>query len=254
MRDVDASPRQPVPSNSKGAQRRRRLARGVATWERDRSLCAERVHRVAQLTLTIADPDPRAAIGRVYRFWRKVRQKWLGTRYFCWLELQRRGAVHYHCVWLNPPPVWRTNLVRWVQAAWGDDRTQVRFKQARTGLQDELNYVLKYTDKMKRKSYQQRYDQVPRELRTFMTQRTEIPVPVLEEHCDKDIYGYSPGYTDHGSYIEPSIYLHSRREHVVPRGGHCSALDKRRLRSLPAARAPGRWRTANRPLEKDGHA
>jgi hypothetical protein len=188
------------------------------------------------LTLTVKEADPAAAIGRVYKFWAKVRQRWLGTRYFCWLELQRRGAVHYHCVWLNPPPVWRANLVAWVDHAWGGGRTQVRFPQAREGLRHELDYALKYADKMKHKAYQQRYDEVPRELRTFMSQRLEIPGKKLDEHRDTDLWDYDSGQQSYDPdlplgwrYRGPSIRYVGTRTHVLPPGARCSALDHRRL-------------------------
>jgi len=226
--------------HSKGAQRRRRLKRGVARWNLDRQLCAEPTRRVATVTLTVRSDEPEAAIGRVYRFLARVRRQWLGTRYFCWLELQRRGAVHYHLVWLNPPSLGRVDLIAWVQRAWGSDRTQVRFKDVRDGLQSELDYVMGYAKKMGRKSYQQRYDEVPRELRTFMSQRLEIPPKELDGHMSRDEYLYVPEATYRGERVPEHLEVVGHVDHVVPPGGRCSALDKRRLRSLPAARAPGR--------------
>lgn len=237
-------------SHSKGAQRRRRLARGVARWDFDRQLCAEPTRVIATVTLTIPEKDPEAAIGRVYAFWARVRRQWLGARYFCWLELQARGAVHYHCVWLNPPHLKRNQLKAWVAKAWGAGRTQVRFAPGRDGLRRELDYALNYTKKMGRKSYQQRYDEVPRELRTFMSQRLEIPPKEVDKHLDQDVWAYRgenvvpiadhPGFTrllpEHLEYI-------GHLEHVVPPGGRCSALEHRRAkRGPPRARNPGMGR------------
>jgi hypothetical protein len=245
----------PIPSRSKGAHRRRRLARGIARWDLDRRSCAEPTRRIATLTLTIPEGDPGAAIGRVYDFWRRVRQQWLGTRYFCWLELQRRGAVHYHAVWVNPPHLKRVNLLAWVDRAWGRGRTQVRFSDGRHGLDREIRYAEKYAKKMGKKAYQQKYDAVPRELRTFMSQRLEIPGVQLDLHRDKDIWRYvpetqtsapgAPGMTElHPAYLSyEGTLLHEASYEI-----RCSILDHRRA---PRVRSP-RWHTppARGPMEK----
>lgn len=239
------------PSHSKGAQRRRRLARGIARWDRDRQLCAEPTRRIATITLTIPEKDPEAAIGRVYDFWRRVRQQWLGTRYFCWLELQERGAVHYHCVWLNPPNLKRVNLIAWVQKAWGGGRTQVRFSDGSPGLKREVEYAVNYAKKMGRKAHQQRYDEVPRELRTFMSQRLEIPGEELDLHCDRDVWQYHGEEVVHlddhrgASYkFDWHLELVAKVEHICPPGARCSALDWRRARASPSFKGhPGATRT-----------
>lgn len=235
IREDRSTGRVSVPSHSKASQRRRRLKRGVARWDFDRQLCAEPTRRICTVTLTVPETDARASIGRVMAFWKKVRQTWLGTRYFCWLELQKEGRIHYHCVWLNPPHLRRVNLLAWVDRAWGAGRTQVRFSDGRAGLQRELDYALKYTDKMTRKAYQQKYDEVPRELRTFMSQRLEIPPRVVDEHLTRDVYEYhaaglqllelKPGHSELVS--EYLVYSHTE-EHAVPPGGRCAALEHRR--------------------------
>lgn len=230
MRTDDPPMTIPLPSHSKGAQRKRRLRRGVERWGHDLELSPEPCRRIARVTLTVADEDPAMVAGHVRRFWAQVRRKWLGTRYFCWLELQRNGRVHYHAVWVNPPHARQVDLLRWVDHAWGRGRTQVRFSDGSAGLRQELEYALSYTKKMGRKSYQQRYDQVPTELRTFMTQRLEIPGPVLDEHQDRDDWVYvrpSPKlWGDH----EPRLRWAYHHEHLVPSSGYCTAIDHRRAR------------------------
>lgn len=250
MRDEVEHRRHVVPSSSRGAQRRRRLARGVARWDFDRLQCAEPTRRVATITLTVDVQDAEAARGWIRTFWRRVRQVELGTRYFAWLELQRSGRIHYHCIWLNPPHRKKRDLVHDVARWWGHGRTQVRFTAARDGLERELDYVIGYTKKMGRKSYQQRYDQVPRELRTFMSQRLEIPPKVVDEHLDQDLYVYRgdelrTGWRELGgegpsssttkvwsTEYKPAVLEYvGRRIHVVPIGGYCSANDYRRVRT-----------------------
>jgi hypothetical protein len=204
-------------SHTRGAYRKRRLGRGTARWDLDRRMCAEPTRRIATLTLTVADADPMAARGRIRDFWAKVRKRWLGTRYFCWLELQRRGAVHYHAVWLNPPHVKRVNLLAWVARAWGVGRTRVRFSDGRGGMERELAYVYGYTKKMGRKAYQQLYDDVPRELRTFMSQRLDVAPDDLDPHLDRWDAEYVGESTYLGRHAPEHLVLRARLVHeVVP--------------------------------------
>jgi len=212
----------------------------VARWDFDRRLCAEPTRRIATITLTVPEADPEAAIGRVYAFWARVRQTWLGTRYFCWLELQRRGAVHYHCIWLNPPHMKRVNLLAWVDKAWGHGRTQVRFSDGHRGIQREVDYAIDYSKKMGRKSYQQRYDDVPSQLRTFMSQRLEIPPTEVDKHLERDVYQYypesvvfDPEKPGQSIYVPEHLELVGKLEHILPAGGRCSALDHRRPKRGP---------------------
>lgn len=220
--------RVPVPSRSKAGQRRRRLARGLARWDHDRQLCAEPTRRIARITLTIPERDPGAAIGRVYRFLAAVRHRWLGTRYFCWLELQQRGAAHYHMIWLNPPSLKRVNLVAWVDRAWGEGRTQVRFSDGRHGLEREIEYAMGYAKKLGKKSYQQRYEEVPSQLRTFMTQRLEVPPAAHDHAIEREVWAYVPADSYRGVYRPAYLEYRGQLVHHVPRGGYCVSLDARR--------------------------
>lgn len=237
MRDESDRVTAPVPPYSRGAARRRRLHRGVELWNADRLLCAERTRRVAFLTFTLADPDARAIYGRMRDFWRKVRQTWLGTRYFCWLELQRNGRIHYHAIWLNPPHQKRANLVAWVAHHWQHGRTQVRFRQVRFGDDGLADYVIDYAKKMGRKSYQQLYDDLPRELRTFMCQRLESDPRELLEHTDHDVWQYRGDNSYRGEYQPPKLVCIGRSVHRVERGQECTLRRSRRgQRGRPRAR------------------
>lgn len=239
-RDLGEVPRIARIDRGKAAQRRRRLDRGLRRWNKDRELCAEPTWRIARVTLTIAERDPVAAIGLVQEFWRRVRQRWVGTRYFCWLELQARGAVHYHCIWLNPPGRSRADIVAWVDKIWPAGRTQVRFSAPGVGLEREMDYALGHAKKMGKKAYQQAYDQVPSQLRTFMSQQLEIEVRALDEHLDHDIWVYRPP-SDREYRLRPGVfqlvdaYMEwvARVEHVLPPGGRCKALDHRRVKRGP---------------------
>lgn len=222
MRGPEGVVRTPVPSRTRTAQRRARLRRGLERWNLDRLECPEPTWRIATVTLTIPEDDPAAAIGRVYKFLAKVRQRWLGTRYFCWLEVQKRGAPHYHMLWLNPPSFAKVNLQAWVARAWGEGRTQVKFKRGREALQHELEYALKHTDKMGKKAYQQRYEDIPSQLRTFMTQRLDYTMDDLDHQLPQQSVRYVPETVYAGQYYPPFLELHGVMEHRVPIGGHCT--------------------------------
>lgn len=228
MREPGAVQRLAVPSRRPSARRKRRLVTGLARWDQDLQLSGEQPRRIATLTFTLPEGDPAAAVGRMYTFLRRVRQQWLGTRYFAWLELQARGAAHYHMVWVNPPVVPHKQMYAWVDRAWGGGRTQYRVHYQHGALQKELEYALSYAKKMGKKAYQQRYDTVPRELRTFMNQRLEFDGRALDEHRDQLIVKYNGGQLQRGVYVEGTIEILGVRVHVIPVAGYCSLREFRR--------------------------
>lgn len=227
----------PLPSPTKGAQRRRRLHRAIERWDQDRGHCAEPTWRIAHVTLTMDTADVQAAYGAIKRFTAAMRQRWLGVRYFAWLELQRSGRVHYELLWLNFPKRSEVDLYQWVDHAWGHGRTSVRRYWDRGAPEKMVDYARSYAKKMGRKSYQQRYDSVPRGLRTSMNQQLEIKGPVLDLHRSMSMYAFHqelverdwtrPGYT---RYTAPWLEYLGELEHTVPIGGRCTAADFRRER------------------------
>jgi hypothetical protein len=239
----------------------------VARWDFDRRLCAEPTWRVAVVTLTVPEGDPAAVIGDVREFLAKVRQRWLGVRYFCWLELQARGAAHYHMVWVNPPNRREVNLLHWVDHAWGRGRTRVRFSGDPNCIQNEVEYAVAHSKKVGRKAYQQRYDDVPRELRTFMSQRLEIPIKDIDLCLGGPIWAYrrpdvTPSRIFPGVFRAVDAYLEliGDREHVVPIGGVCRALEHRRAKRSPPRAPPSSSRSSrtsstppSRASKKEGH-
>lgn len=259
MRRGDVADAYASPSPSKGQYRRRRLYRGVDCWALDVTLCQTRPRRIAYLTFTMDVDDQLAAQGLMRRFWALVRGRWLGTQYFAWLELQANGRVHYQAIWLDPPHRQRVDLLRWVARAWGHGRTQVRFRSPQGGLRAAIDYAKGYAKKMGKKSYQQRYDSVSPTLRTFMTNRLEIPPRELAKHLDRDEWVYrgqasaadlaALGLPNRmrsapGTPLLPVLEKVGHLEHVVPFAGRCSALDHRRgrFRHLPTS-----W---SRPLRR----
>jgi len=185
IREPLAEPQTFSPRTDPAARRRARLARGARCWTLALDWHAVRVRRVAHVTLTYPAGDQAVAQGQAIDFWRRVRQRFPGTRYFCWLELTKRGQVHYHALWLNPPPYWRIDLQRWIKAHHPAGRTRVTFPDKRWDSSSALEYVLDYSKKMGRKAYQQAYENLEVPLRTYMTQRNGWPPAVLGAHLDR---------------------------------------------------------------------
>lgn len=212
------------PVYSKAQARRRRLHRGVEVWDADRRLCAEHTRRVAMITLTLNTDDMQAAHGLARDFWGRVRHRFLGVRYFCWLELQKRGRIHYHALWLNPPGRRRADLVHLVDSWWGHGRTQVRFQDAAWMDRAGVDYVYSYVKKQGSKYYQQQYEDLPREIRTFMSQRLEIPPAYLANHVDADAWAIV--WDQLRPWEKPDFHLElvGRRGCLLSDGGPCANL------------------------------
>lgn len=190
-----------IRNRTSGDRRRARLRRGIDRWHQ--SVCADGrgVRRVAIVTLTIAKPEPLAAQGAIMEFWHSARVAFPGLRYFSWAELQRRGAVHYHAIWLNP--VWRTRgqAVRWIRAHWrhAGITPHVEFKERSWFVDRGRKYVTAYAKKSPplrtasrsgSKGYQQDYDQMPREIRTFQHQVLAHYVADLDAHRTRGVVDY----------------------------------------------------------------
>lgn len=240
--ETGEGPKRQVPlSRSRGHRRYARLVRGGARWLQDVQLCPERVDRVWAITLTTIDKDPEAAYGRAMTFWRRVRQRFLGARYFCWAELQRRGAVHYHAVWLNPPQIGRTRMYRLIDHLWGPGRTQVRAHDAAWLEQKGMGYLLDYAKKKGGKQYQQDYEQLPTGIRVFMNQQLEIPARVLDDHRDRPLFQHRWGGLGRADEWDEYLELTGRIIHAVPEGGYCSAVHYRRRKRVRGRGSGFRW-------------
>jgi hypothetical protein len=217
------------------------------------------------LTFTTTGDWETQAQGRMRKFWDDVRHTWVGTRYFCWAELTLKGQLHYHALWLNPPHQTRVHLTSWVRKHWGDDRAHVSFPHNNHVMTGALEYVKKYVHKMGRKRYQQRYEEMPREFRTFMTQRLEIPPGELLQHLERDIWEYVGESWYANEWIPAHLTCTGRWHHIItkPSGESCrvrsdqdltscsARLHRRRLRRPlwwhHPERAPGRRARANHP-------
>ena len=248
---------------SKTLGRKRRLGRGVDRWTRDvstswRAPGARRVPaaggdkspgpkirkpgEVALILLT-NQPTLESAYGAARNFWKRCRDRWGELTYFCWMELTREGLPHYHAILVNPPRGWWSREVKAdLEQYWGNRFVKCKRRDAAWFSRAAGAYVGSYAKKFGTKDYQQDYDDVPRELRTFMCNRLEHPVAELEQHEDHWKGRYVPEtYSRETQMVDPPhLELDTRVKHV---GGPCTlryvtksaSLARRRQRSEAAA-------------------
>jgi hypothetical protein len=188
-----------IKERSRGERRRRSLRRGIDLWHVDTSANLRARARVALIALTVAADDPMVARGAIRDFWHAFRDKYGRSPYFSWAELQHRGAIHYHAIIADSPWKRRRDAVRWIQAHWKLATIQPSYETrdrawfiARAG-----DYVKAYAKEKWRpylnqgtpgrvdKSYQQDYDQLPREIRTWECARLSHRVREVMQHTDR---------------------------------------------------------------------
>lgn len=186
------------PDRSRAAGRRRRLKRGIERWHRDVLWRDDRVHAVYRITLTFTSDQVDAAAGAIRALWHAYRRVDSQPTYFAWLELQRRGAPHYHILLIDKGepgvprrPLWRfeRDLRRWFTQHWKQHarlQPDIKREEWRWFADRAAKYVTAYAKKIGGKRYQQDYENVPRELRTFVNDRLLVP---LSEHAKHETRG-----------------------------------------------------------------
>lgn len=221
---------------AKGYARVYRLHRGYDRWVQNSKLMHGTVRRVLTLTLTCRDNDPLVAQNQLRRFFDAVATRWGPQERFAWLEFQRRGAAHYHVTWLNPPNLWEGFTTAWIRQTWGLGHVTARYKPAAWWRDRAADYVRSYVKKNGRKSYQQDYEDAPRQLRTFACQRLAFPVTDLDRHRRRALVRIE--YRREGWYLveRPHLMHYGWLDHSTGFGSDCD------LRSVAPARSPPKRR------------
>ena len=207
---------------SRGERRRRSLRRGIDLWLADAHARARTRRPVLLLALTFADADPLAARGAIVYFWQQFRKAFGKRFYFSWAELQAREAVHYHALIYDPPWTLRRHARRWVEAHWPHARIQpsVDFRDNTWWMSKAGSYVKAYAKgKQSRaspgKAYQQDYDLLPREIRTWECNRLGHTVKELANHTDRAIVVNTNPFAP-WSIKRLHYWLIARGEHTTP--------------------------------------
>lgn len=194
------------------------------------------------LVLLTGQPDLETAYGAARQFWMRARDRWGDLTYFCWLELTQAGAPHYHALVVNPPPGFYSRETKaWLEWAWGNRFVKLKKRDADWFERQAGAYVGQYAKKFGHKDYQQDYDEVPRELRTFMSNRTAHPLEELREHESKWLAVYIGDQVDAATHsvVEPYIRLDGRDVHHCAPGGlrHVTKSEDFRRRGKPLREA-----------------
>jgi hypothetical protein len=254
-----------VGRSSRGERRRRNLRRGIDRWHQD-VLLAARPRYVWRVALTFTSDDPLAARGKIRDFWKLLRDQVPGIRYFSWAELQHRGALHYHALIVDPPWSLEREARRWLTDhwPWSGIQPDVHRETGRWFRRRGGRYVKAYAKKPRPsiktgngpaapaprsaaagdrpdKSYQQDYDELPREIRTFQCSRLAHFVQELDGHRERVeiAWIYDP---DPVTGRIATGWVLARVAHTsAPRG--CSLRKKKRAPSAPTpgpfTRRPG---------------
>jgi hypothetical protein len=219
MRDaVEASIRIDA-HGSRAAGRRRRLSRGVDRWIQS-TLHSTPPRQTVWLLLFTTAGDIESVQGRIRDFWHAYRDR-VGRRpYFAWLELTRAGRPHYHAMLLDPGMPRNGETKRWLEQAWGMGFVKIEVRPRSWFTERAGAYVGKYAKKIGNKSYQQDYSEVPREIRTFVTNRMAHTQAELREHESRWIVVHVPHHFFLREYVPEHVSIIGRREHVVHT--HCT--------------------------------
>lgn len=148
-------------------------------------------------------------------------------RYLWWAEFQKRGAIHYHLVLVDPPFGLEREARAWFDAHWTDAQgrplagiqTWCEWKSAAWFKGHAADYVLKDVGKGVRKGYEQVYDGMPKGWRTFRSHQLVWPAKIHALHetkahaaCLRDHVHTRRGCFD-------SLWLYRVDIHVPARGG-----------------------------------
>lgn len=214
MREPLAEPRTFAPSRSPAAARRRRLARGVERWVQSTRLTRGCRSRVWLVLFTTESSDVEAVQGHIRRFWQTIRQKYGPQQYFSWLELQARGAAHYHAMWIDPPRRDDAATKTWLEATWGLGFVKIRQRRRDWLLERGSAYVTAEVKKWGHQQYQHDYERVPSTIRTFECQRLPFAGSDLDLHRDAQLVAYIPAHGSGAEFVAEHLAVWGIRRHL----------------------------------------
>jgi hypothetical protein len=167
-------------------RRRYRLRTGIDRWLRDIASDCVDPHRVHLVALTVHSLDTRVAEGAMRRLYAELRAlRGAETfRYFWWAEFQKRGAIHFHAIWVDAP--FRTNREGrlWLRQHWPHGRIwpDVRKRDLDWFRAKAGGYVAQYAKKDGPKRYQQSFELMPKGWHVFASQRLAFPIAEHVKH------------------------------------------------------------------------
>jgi len=262
----DSPRRLEIRKRSPAERRRRNLRRAIDRWYADTNAWIPTVRKVRLVALTFRDSDPMAARGAIREFWEHFRRTFGRTPYFSWAELQMRGAVHYHAMIVNDRWKRERDARRWIQKHWphADIQPSVQLRDGAWWQRSAGGYVKKYAvDPSKReavelgegppinrlrpvdKSYQQQYEQLPREIRTFQHNLLEHYMSAVDQHVDRPIIVNTAPPMAPWTVRALNFWLAGVERHTVARWGCSLVLTKKRRSSGCRGRTSARRNTGD---------
>lgn len=166
---------------SKSKRRQRRMAAGVRAWYTD-TVARGRCRRgVALIELDFrGTPVHGEIVGAVRDFWKRYFHKFGRRAYFAWVELQKRGVVHYHAMVCDAPTAKLGHTGPMVQKLWQHGRADVKWRNVGWFEANAGQYATAYTKKLGSKEYQQNYEALPSTVRTYQCSRIASPAGRLQ--------------------------------------------------------------------------
>jgi hypothetical protein len=157
-------------------------------------------------------------------------------RYFWWAEFQKRGALHYHAILVDPPFSQVRDARHWFDKHWAaalplrEHRTQcyVEFREAEWFRKHGGDYVLKDLRKLNGKQYEQDYSRMPRGWRTFRSHQLKFEAAEHQEHESKAHTVCTARVDAPWHERQRSIYVYRVDRHVPAQCGCVLTRPKRR--------------------------
>jgi len=214
-------------------------------WVRDVCSDSRPAHRVLLFALTVDGLELEPARGAVRDCLQRLRVPHPGLRYLWWAEFQRRGAIHYHGMLVDPPFQFERQARAWFSRHWPLARIQtwVEWRSGAWLRSGAGAYALKDVRKVAGKRYEQEYGRMPRGWRTFSCHRLAF---TPEEHRPHENRSYVAVAPDVGGVV-----LWAQDIHVAASGGCLVKRNdavRRRRRVLRPGRSHGKvalpWRRA----------
>jgi hypothetical protein len=174
-------------------------------------------HRVLLFALTVDVEDPEVARGAIERTMHELgdwyaaaggptrgkqggrsatgcaTERVVPMRRFWWAEFQKRGAIHYHGILVDPPFEFERDARRWFDTHWrsanGDPlakiQTWVEYHSFDWFRRRGGDYILKDVRKLNGKQYEQDYTRMPKGWRTCSSHRLTFTAEEHQEHESK---------------------------------------------------------------------
>lgn len=167
-------------------------------------------------------------------------------RYLWWAEFQKRGALHYHAILVNPPWKFEREARRWFDSHWraadgsklAGIQTWVEWRSGKWFETKAGDYVLKDVRKIAGKRYEQDYERMPRGWRTFRHHQLTRTAAEHQEHETKAVTVCAGEHAHSSKVCWQTIYV-VRVDHHVPARGGCRMFSRRKPRIKRSVLQPG---------------